>query len=110
MSEPEPKDFEKLLREQVKATNDAVQESFDIIGIQMSQYASLIQELSERMAEQAARMAEQDARMAELSGRMAEQDTLIAEQNARILELEEEPEEKYRPLSINHYQKKHTIL
>ena len=85
----EPKDFEKLLREQVKATTDAVQESFDAVGIQMAQYASLIQELSERMTEQ-------DARIAKLSGRIAEQDTLIAEQNARILELE--PREKYRHL------------
>jgi len=86
----EPKDFEKLLREQVKATTDAVQESFDAVGIQMAQYASLIQELSERMTEQ-------DARIAKLSGRIAEQDTLIAEQNARIVELEKEPEVIYRP-------------
>jgi chromosome segregation ATPase len=79
----EPKDFEKLLREQVKATTNAVQESFDAVGIQMAQYASLIQELSERMAEQDARIAEQDAR--------------IAEQNLRILELEN-PRSKYRSL------------
>jgi chromosome segregation ATPase len=100
----EPKDFEKLLREQVKATTDAVQESFDAVGIQMAQYASLIQELSERMArqdariaEQDARIAEQDARIAEQDARIAEQDARIAEQDARILELEN-PRSKYRSL------------
>jgi hypothetical protein len=79
----EPKDFEKLLREQVKATTYTVQESFDAVGVHMAQYVSLIQELSERMTRQDARIAEQDAR--------------IAEQNLRILELEN-PRSKYRSL------------
>ena len=86
----EPKDFEKLLREQVKATTNTVQESFDAVGVQMAQYASLIQELSERMARQDARIAEQDARI-------AEQDAQIAEQNLRIQELEN-PRSNYRSL------------